>query len=106
MKPNTGDLVEVALDEAEKARAALVEDNKHLKTLVLKAVNSIQRIVYQSKALLDDRIELVRSHTCPHIPFGLIASKARAIHHHNPLPYVIFNHTKPEALNATIRPQG
>ncbi|KAH6915778.1 Afadin and alpha-actinin-binding-domain-containing protein [Coprinopsis sp. MPI-PUGE-AT-0042] len=60
---NAGDLVEVALDEAERARAALVEDNKHLKTLVLKAVNSIQRILYQTKALLDDRIEMPGPYT-------------------------------------------
>ena len=48
---NTGpDFLDVALDESEKARAALVEDNKHLKVLVLKAVNSIQRILYQTNA--------------------------------------------------------
>ncbi|EAU90393.2 hypothetical protein CC1G_00777 [Coprinopsis cinerea okayama7 len=51
------DFLEVALDEAEKARAALVEDNKHLKMLVLKAVNSIQRILYQTKALLVEPTE-------------------------------------------------
>jgi hypothetical protein len=44
----------VALEEAEKAREALLEDNQYLKALFLKAVNSIQRILYQTKCLLLD----------------------------------------------------
>ncbi|TFK29578.1 hypothetical protein FA15DRAFT_663719 [Coprinopsis marcescibilis] len=60
---STASYLEVALDEAEKARSALVEDNKHLKTLVLKAVNSIQRILYQTRVMLSENVEEPTSFT-------------------------------------------
>ncbi|KAF6761811.1 Afadin and alpha-actinin-binding-domain-containing protein [Ephemerocybe angulata] len=45
--------LDVALEEAEKARAALLEDNNYLKALFLKAVNAMQRINYQTNNLLN-----------------------------------------------------
>ncbi|KAF6750793.1 hypothetical protein DFP72DRAFT_504904 [Ephemerocybe angulata] len=45
--------LDVALEEAEKARAALLEDNNYLKALFLKAINAMQRINYQTNNLLN-----------------------------------------------------
>lgn len=52
---NSSTFLESALEESERARAGLLEDNNYLKALLLKAVNSIQRIDYQTKCLLADK---------------------------------------------------
>jgi hypothetical protein len=44
--------LEIALDQAEKARAQLGDENLFLRKLVLKAVNEIQSILHQARSLL------------------------------------------------------
>jgi len=44
--------LEIALDQAEKARAQLGDENLLLRKLVLKAVNEIQSILHQARSLL------------------------------------------------------
>ncbi|KAJ2929683.1 hypothetical protein H1R20_g7423, partial [Candolleomyces eurysporus] len=55
--------LDVALEEAEKARTALLEDNNYLKALALKAVNAIQRIIYQTNGLLSTNEEQLMPYT-------------------------------------------
>ena len=44
--------LEIALEQAEKARAQLGDGNLFLRKLVLKAVNEIQSILHQARSLL------------------------------------------------------
>jgi hypothetical protein len=55
----------VALEEAEQARASLVDETEHLKKLILSAVNEVQSILYQAQTDLPDNesLEAVR-HSC------------------------------------------
>ena len=61
--------LDVALEEAEKARTALLEDNNYLKALALKAVNAIQRIIYQTNGLLSTNEEQVSKDQTVVCPF-------------------------------------
>ncbi len=53
--------LEVALDEAEKARTQLIDEAMRLRRLVLKVVNQMQALLHQARAFTSDKEEAV----CP-----------------------------------------
>lgn len=57
--------LEIALEEAEQARASLEDKTVHLRKLILSTVNEVQSILYQAQTLLPDNesLEAVR-HSC------------------------------------------
>lgn len=57
--------LEIALEEAEQARASLGAETVHLKKLLLSTVNEVQSILHQAQVLLPDNesLEAVR-HSC------------------------------------------
>jgi hypothetical protein len=57
---------EIALEEAEQARASLGDETVHLRKLILSTVNEVQSILYQAQTLLPDNesLEAVRHPTC------------------------------------------
>ena len=60
--------LEVALEEAEQARASLGNETLHLRKLLLTAINDLQSILHQAQNLLPDNesLEAVR-HSCPSV---------------------------------------
>jgi hypothetical protein len=53
-------VVEGALEEAEKARAALREENLELKGLVVDAANAVRKILHKAVSFDPDNLEFVR----------------------------------------------
>jgi hypothetical protein len=53
-------VVEGALEEAEKARAALREENLELKGLVVDAANAVRKILHKALSSDPDNLEFVR----------------------------------------------
>jgi hypothetical protein len=54
-------VVEGALEEAEKARAVLREENLELKGLVVDAANAVRKILHKAVSSEPDNLEFVRS---------------------------------------------
>ena len=54
-------VVEGALEEAEKARAVLKEENLELKGLVVDAANAVRKILHKAVSSDPDNLEFVRS---------------------------------------------
>lgn len=55
-----GGVVEGALEEAEKARAVLCEENLELKGLVVDAANAVRKILHKAVSPDPDNLEFVR----------------------------------------------
>lgn len=51
--------LEIALEQTEKARGALAEDNGRLRRLVVSAVNDVQGVLHLARSLLSEQQEEV-----------------------------------------------
>ena len=57
--------LEIALEEAEQARASLEVETLHLRKLILSTVNEVQSILHQAQTLLPDNENLEAvCHSC------------------------------------------
>ena len=51
--------LEIALEEAEKGRSQLLDENTILKKLLLHAINELQAIIYEARSILSRAVEEV-----------------------------------------------
>ena len=83
--------LEIALEEAEQARASLVVETVHLRKLLLSTVNEVQSILHQAQILLPDNesLETVRhSHLLKRKQYTDIDPLAYPIHANDTLPSI------------------
>ena len=99
--PRTPSLLDIALDDAEKAREQLIEEVGRLRRLVVKVVNQIQAVLFHVRGFVTDKNEQV---TLLSNSVNMRLTSSQPIEHSIPTLFPMYPPTHAhDVLSATLR---